>query len=200
MLLLTVAWTVAARPGLLSDPVVESAAEQIRSEGLRAHIRFLADDLLEGRATGTRGYNLAASYLAAQFAALGLEPAGSDGSYLQPVPLLLLRNGQEEALEFGREALVMPDYSRDASSITAPVIFVGYGVTAPELKHDDYAGVDVTGKIVALVRGAPASFPPTTTLPLRSRFRMPASTARWGCSTWPRGRCRPPNGNASYAS
>jgi hypothetical protein len=165
MLLLTVAWTVAARPGLLSDPVVESAAEQIRSEGLRAHIRFLADDLLE---TGTRGYNLAASYLAAQFAALGLEPAGSDGSYLQPVPLLhaqaiegessvrLLRNGQEEALEFGREALVMPDYSRDASSIT-----VGYGVTAPELKHDDYAGVDVTGKIVALVRGAPASFPPT---------------------------------------
>lgn len=173
VLLLTVAWTVTARPGLLSDPAVESAANQIQPEGLRAHIRFLADDLLEGRGTGTRGYNLAASYLAAQFAALGLEPAGSDGSYFQPVPLLhaqaiegessvrLLRSGQEEVLELGRDALVMPNYSREASSITAPVVFVGFGVMAPELKHDDYAGVDVTGKIVALVRGAPASFPPT---------------------------------------
>jgi hypothetical protein len=173
VLLAAAAHGVAAGPEAFSDPAVEHAMSQIRPEGLRAHIRFLADDLLEGRGTGTRGYDLAAGYLAAQFAALGLEPAGADGSYLQPVPLLqaqavagesavhLLRNGQEEKLEPDKEVVVLPDYSREASSVTAPVVFVGFGVSAPELGHDDYAGVDVKGKIVALVRGAPASFPPT---------------------------------------
>jgi len=167
-----VAFWVAAAAGPVADPAVEQAMSRIRPEGLRAHVRFLADDLLEGRGTGTRGYNLAAAYLAAQFEALGLEP-GAGGSYLQPVPLLLARavesesvvrlqrNGQAEELAFGKDVVVLPDYSREATSVTAPVVFVGFGVSAPELDHDDYAGVKVKGKIVALVRGAPASFPPS---------------------------------------
>jgi hypothetical protein len=182
VLLAAAAHGVAAGPEAFSDPAVEHAMSQIRPEGLRAHIRFLADDLLEGRGTGTRGYDLAAGYLAAQFAALGLEPAGADGSYLQPVPLLqaqavagesavhLLRNGQEEKLEPDKEVVVLPDYSREASSVTAPVVFVLF-------------------------------LPPSerTTPPLRSRFVLPASTGRWGCSTLHRGRRPRGGGSASSA-
>jgi hypothetical protein len=141
----------------------------IRPNAIRAHMRFLADDLLEGRGTGTRGYELAAKYVATAFEGLGLEPAGKGDSYFQPVPLLrtstvgsksvltLTRNGKKTTLEYGK------DYVNDAvfemeSSLTAPVVFAGYGVTAPELQRDDYAGIDARGKIVALLLGSPPAF------------------------------------------
>ena len=159
-----------------SDDVVNAAMDEIRPEAMRAHIRFLADDLLEGRGTGTRGYQLAANYVAAHFEALGLEPAGEDGTYFQPVPLRkvdldpgrssmsLSRNGRVQTLTYEEDYLLdtwMANNFQDAeTSVTAPVVFVGYGVTAPELGYDDYVDVDVRGKIVAMFEfAAPSSFP-----------------------------------------
>src|SRR5262245_46752277 len=75
---------------------VEPALSAIRPEGIRAHMRFLADDLLEGRRTGTRGYDVAARYVAARFEELGLEPAGAGGGWFQPVPLLEMTTSDAE--------------------------------------------------------------------------------------------------------
>ncbi len=161
-----------AEPVPLATPVLDQALADIRPQALRAHMTFLADDLLEGRGTGTRGHMLAAKYMAAQFAALGLEPAGVDGGFFQPVPLRqitvdeqecslsLLRAGREKKLVYGENYLMGGFAGRTESSVSAPVVFVGYGVTAPELGYDDYADVDVRGKIVLyMARGTPASFP-----------------------------------------
>lgn len=158
-------------PSGFSDPAVNTALEQIQPEAVRAHIRFLADDLLEGRGTGTRGYQLAANYVAAHFEALGLEPAGADGTYFQAVPLrkvdvvpsesslTLVRGDQSQVLKYAEDYLMEGEFLRKNVSTAAPVVFVGFGVTAPELEYNDYAGVDVRGKIVAQLFGAPASFP-----------------------------------------
>ena len=163
---------VSAQPSGSPDAGVEEALKAIRPEAIRAHMRFLADDLLEGRETASRGYDLAARYVETVFQGLGLEPAGAGGSYLQPVPLMrtatvesestlaLVRNGRRTELKYKEDFFSIAEgLAETDSSVTAPVVFVGYGVTAPELKHDDYAGVDVRGKIVLLLMGAPASFP-----------------------------------------
>jgi len=159
-----------------SDETVTSTMDEIRPEAMRAHIRFLADDLLEGRGPGTQGYKLAANYVASHFEALGLEPAGVDGTYFQPVPLRKVdlepgrssmsvsRNGQGQTLTYAEDYLLdawsANNFQDAETSVTAPVVFAGYGVTAPELEHDDYANVDVSGKIVALFEfAAPPSFP-----------------------------------------
>jgi len=145
--------------------------DQIRAEGIRADMRFLADDLLEGRGTGTRGYMLAAKYLATQFEAMGLEPAGENNSYFQKVrfrrverlgdqcAVSITRAGKEQALVFEKDFVADGDSLRTDTSVAAPVVFVGYGISAPEFHHDDFAGVDVKGKIVAELWGAPDSFP-----------------------------------------
>lgn len=150
---------------------VEQAMAAIRPHAIRAHMRFLADDLLEGRGTATRGYDLAARYVATAFEALGLEPAGVGGGYLQPVPLLrttivesdcslvATRDGRRTELRYGPDYFVGQVVEAD-SSVEAPVVFAGFGTTAPELGYDDYAGLDVRGKIVAVLVGSPSSFPP----------------------------------------
>jgi hypothetical protein len=159
------------KPGGLSEPAVNAALEQIQPEAIRAHIRFLADDLLEGRGTGTRGYQLAANYVTAHFEVLGLEPAGTNGTYFQTVPLrkvdmvptesslTLVRGDQSQKLTYAEDYVMQDEFLRKDVGAAAPVVFVGFGVTAPELDYDDYAGVDVRGKIVAQLFGAPASFP-----------------------------------------
>ena len=127
---------------------------------MKAHVMFLASDAMRGRDAGSPEYDIAAQYVASQFYAAGLRPAGDDGSYLQKVPLIkvgpadmgkLSLNGQ--ALTFGQDYL--PGVNPAAADITlaAPVVYVGYGVSSPT--RDDYAGLDVRGKIVAVVRGAP---------------------------------------------
>jgi hypothetical protein len=131
---------------------------------------FLADDLLEGRAAGTRGYDLAARYVAAQLAALGLEPAGDDRTFLQTVPLreskleegtLAIRpaSGAARVLAFRDDFLMGGDLLRQTARVEAPMVFAGFGVTAPELSHDDYAGRDVRGKVVVVLSNAPSRFP-----------------------------------------
>ncbi|HET9226487.1 MAG TPA: M28 family peptidase [Thermoanaerobaculia bacterium] len=148
---------------------VDTAMEAIRPEAIRSHMRFLSDDLLEGRRTATRGYDIAARYVAARFEELGLEPGGKDGSWYQPVPMLqmttlaeecsmtLLRGRKKVKLEYGDDFLGRA--STEEASVTAPVVFAGFGVTAPELGYDDYAGLDVKGKVVAILMGSPSTFP-----------------------------------------
>jgi hypothetical protein len=122
---------------------------------------------LEGRGTGTRGYELASKFMATQFEAIGLQPAGDDGTFFQNVPLrsmnpdgqktilTLKRGGKEETLAFRTDYIALGDAMRANSSVEAPVVFVGRGVTAPEQNYDDYKGVDARGKIVAMFYGAP---------------------------------------------
>jgi hypothetical protein len=147
-----------------------SAANPIKPEAIAAHVRFLADDLLEGRETGSRGHAIAARYVAAQFAAAGLTPAGDGNTYFQRVPLrasrlvpesssFAVRDGERRVEFTHRKEVSIAPGLMEVADVDAPVVFVGYGVVAPELHHDDYAGVDVKGKIVLIVRGAPASFP-----------------------------------------
>lgn len=145
--------------------------DRVTASGIRAHMEFLADDLLEGRSTGTRGYQLAANYVRAQFEEMGLEPAGDAGTYFQkvrfrqviPVPeqnaVVLKLGGKEKRLVFEKDFLTEPDPAHPSSSVDAPLVFVGYGITAPERHYDDYAGIDARGKIAVMVVGAPAGFP-----------------------------------------
>jgi Zn-dependent M28 family amino/carboxypeptidase len=138
---------------------------------LQAHMTFLADDLLEGRETGARGYDIAARYVAAQFMQMGLKPAGDPGSYLQTVPLRggnvvpnaavfeLRRPGGTQALVSLKDFIMAPRLHADRVDVTAPLVFVGHGVTAPRFQHDDYAGLDVRGKIVVYLSGSPRHLP-----------------------------------------
>ncbi len=137
---------------------------------IEADVRFLADDLLEGREAGTRGYDLAAHYVASEFRKLGLKPAAGD-SYLQPVPLLrgqvqregarfaITRDGSTTEFVFEDDYLPQSNFSEPSSAITAPLVFIGQAVHAPELGHDDFAGVDVRGKIAVMLANAPSNFP-----------------------------------------
>ncbi|HKO59183.1 MAG TPA: M28 family metallopeptidase, partial [Thermoanaerobaculia bacterium] len=136
-----------------------------------AHIRFLADDALEGRETGARGYDVAAAYVAAKMMEVGLEPAGTGGEWFQPIRFrsaqllpeksaFTIRIGADTTnLEHRKDVLIRPYFADTTSEVSAPVVFAGFGISAPELKHDDYADLDVKGKIVLTVSGAPLTFP-----------------------------------------
>ncbi|MEO8035614.1 MAG: hypothetical protein ABI837_14360, partial [Acidobacteriota bacterium] len=146
---------------------------EIQPAALSAHIRFLADDLLEGRETGTRGFDIAARYVAAQFQAMGLEPAGDDGTYFQNIAFrtgrlisdrssMVFTDGTvSSTLAPKTDYLLRANLTQETSEVTAPLVFVGQGIVAPELGRDDYAGLDVRGKIVMFVSGAPPTFPST---------------------------------------
>jgi len=149
------------------------SAEQLAPLAARieADVRFLADDLLEGREAGTRGFDLAALYVATRYRQLRLEPAGDAGTYFQRVPMLrgvrerdgarfaITRDGRVTEFAFEEEFLPGINFTQGAAEVTAPLVFVGQAVRAPELQHDDLAGVDVKGKIVVLLSNAPARFP-----------------------------------------
>jgi Peptidase family M28 len=134
-----------------------------------SHIQYLADDKLEGRDTGSPGFEKAAAYMADQFRAAGLAPAGADG-YRQPIDfdvvridetrssLDLLRDGNVQMVNLGEDALLGVN-SHAAEHVEADAVFVGYGLTVPELKYDDLAGQDVKGKIVVFVTGGPSDLP-----------------------------------------
>ncbi len=164
---------------LLTIPAVQAQTSypppqllsKIRPDAIRAQMAFLSSDLLEGRYTGSRGYMIAAQYIASQFTEFGLKPAGDKGTYFQNVrfrkieldrersSFTLSVNGHEQALRLAEDYIAPGNAIGEDSSVEAPVVFVGYGVTALEFNYDDYAGVDAKGKIVAMLVGAPASFP-----------------------------------------
>ena len=154
----------------------DAAAKVIRPEQIRAHIRFLADSLLQGRAPGSAGYDIAARYVASELEGMGLHP-GVSGGWYQPVPLekavtdeaasslSLTLNGKQQNLVDAKDYILSTWFASPAmkegraeSDVSAPLVFVGFGVAAPDQKYDDYAGVDVRGKIVVWLSGAPASF------------------------------------------
>jgi Zn-dependent M28 family amino/carboxypeptidase len=171
MRLLLILLLAAALPAL--SPAAPATADDADADParLKAHMAFLADDLLEGRETGTRGYDIAALYVAAQFQQMGLKPAGDGGGYLHAVPLrggtvvagaaALELTGPEgtRALASLREFQMGPRLSADQAEVIAPLVFVGYGLTALRFQHDDYAGLDVRGKIVVWVSGRPRQWP-----------------------------------------
>lgn len=154
-----------AAPEEATTPAADAGARRIEAD-----LRFLADDLLEGREAGTRGYALASLYVAERFRAIGLQPAGEDGSYFQAVPMLqatreeegarfvIARDGERTALRFREQFLPSLDFNVAEFSLEAPAVFVGQAVHAPELQHDDFAGLDLEGRIAVLFPGAPARF------------------------------------------
>ena len=167
LLALTACQRAPVAPG---DGYDESAAAVARR--IEADVRYLADDLLEGRETGSRGYDLAALYVAQRLRAMGLRPAGENGGYTQRVPLLraqrlaegnelvIERKGATTALRFRDQFLPLLNFDRPQARVEAPAVFVAQAVHAPELGHDDFAGLDLRGKIAVLFGGAPARFAP----------------------------------------
>ncbi len=155
---------------LLALPVavVASQTHRFDPEAVRAHVTFLADDTLDGRGSGSKGYAIAANYVAAQFRAIGAVPMGdpAKASYFQQVPLresklasqpVLTISGQGKSvrLDSRNQVLIGPSAVEGRQNITAPLVFVGYGMDRPDLGLDDYRRLDVRGKIVVVLSGFP---------------------------------------------
>jgi Zn-dependent M28 family amino/carboxypeptidase len=156
-------------------PAARAAAASIDPERIRAHVRFLSLDLLEGRGPGKRGAELAAEYIGTQFALDGIEPAGNNGTYFQRVPLFAVHtvedktrfslvplSGQPVDLAYGAEIVSKDQTGQPTADLDAPIVFVGYGIHAPEYHWDDYAGadgkeIDLKGKIALVIANEPPS-------------------------------------------
>jgi hypothetical protein len=148
----------------------QQAAEHIDPERIRASVKYLADDKLEGRGPGTEGDRMAAKYLSEQFASYGITPAGDNGSWYQKVPLYAVRtvldtttfqlvpkSGDPLTLKYGADFVTNNQTGSDVADIDVPIVFVGYGIHAPEYNWDDYKGVDVKGKVVLVIVNEPPS-------------------------------------------
>lgn len=134
---------------------------------IEADVRYLASDELEGRQSGERGYQLASQYMADRFASVGVQPGAADGTYFQPVGLRIMRPGPMDAntmtlsgdnaprLELGTDYLVDGLIGQESGVIEAPLVFVGQGYVDPRNGRDDFAGIDLTGKIAVAITGAP---------------------------------------------
>jgi len=139
---------------------------EISAQRIRAHVKFLSSDLLEGRGVGTRGGDLATDYIATQFALAGAKPAGDNGTYFQNLTLVGV---QPQAAELSAGSLHfrwLDDFvgvtgrQRPEVSFDADAVFVGHGISAPEYQWDDYQGVDVRGKVVVMFTSEPPSDDP----------------------------------------
>ena len=151
----------------------ESSEQQLsaRPAAIEAHLQFLASDELEGRDTGSRGHQIAANYIASQFQALGLTPAGDNNSYFQQVPLRSARVQQDSVklsfsrgenawqLSYPQQFFSGASINRTEVAVSAPLVFVGYGLVSEEFGLNDYASLDVSGKIVVQLAGLPVSLP-----------------------------------------
>ena len=155
-------------PLLASSLLAQGAPPvQVQEAPLRAHLAFLADDLLEGRGTGQRGGDLAVRYLESQLQALGLQPAPG-GSYRQPVAMVGLRTltggsilsfaggGACASPAFGKDIVYGAGRAVSEQTFDAPIVFGGYGIDAPEYRWDDYKGADLRGKVLLLLVNEPA--------------------------------------------
>lgn len=177
--LLLASLLIAAAPSL-------AAPSGLSREGERwlSHVKVLADDKMEGRLTGTPGYDRAAAYVADQFRKLRLTPAGNDG-FLQLVPLkeqsidlaashlALVDASGERALKMAEEVLLSARVPQLAD-IDAPLVFAGYGLHLPEAGHDDFAGLDLKGKVVVILPGGPRALSGALKAHARSAELWPA--------------------------
>ena len=168
LLTLLVARPLAQTSSPSTASATQPAAEAVfTAEAISAHVRFLADDLLEGRLTGSRGYNLAAAYVATRFEAMGLKPA-VDGGWFQQVPFAesrLVPNKAPSLTMGGKtfthpaDALMGPSFTQPSESVEGEVIFAGFCFDKRDQGFDDFAGLDVKGKIVACLTGFPKGTP-----------------------------------------
>lgn len=153
------------------SPAADSAAQRITEAELRGHISFLADDLLEGRGPGSRGDKLAQRYIQTQLQGMGLQPGAQNDSWYQNVPLRGIKTSPPTSIHFrrGDETLVL-DHKTDMMATSgrpeeavsvedAELVFVGYGIQAPEYDWDDYKGVDVRGKVLVMLNNDPEDDP-----------------------------------------
>jgi Zn-dependent M28 family amino/carboxypeptidase len=154
----------AQQPAQVATTALGRALAAPTDEMARAHLRFLSDDLLEGRAPGTPGGDLAARYIASQFELLGLAPGAADGSYFQPVdlvgmtpePSLVLGAGAHtSSIDFLTEFVAWPARPEESMTVDGDVVFVGYGIEAPEWNWDDYKSTSMTGKILLMLVNDP---------------------------------------------
>jgi hypothetical protein len=147
-----------------------TAIDTISRQALVDHVAYLADDAREGRMAGQKGYDEAAQYVADQFAAMGVEPGADDG-YFQHVPLISYRideesttliahrDGEDTELQYKEHYVMGGDKVREEALVRAEVVYVGFGVHAPDVGYSDYDGIDVEGKIVAMFGDAPSTLP-----------------------------------------
>jgi Zn-dependent M28 family amino/carboxypeptidase len=157
-----------------SQPGVPAAAQKamnsIDAEKIRATVKYLSDDTLQGRGTGQKGGDMAADWIALQFKSYGLLPAGDEGTYFQQVNFFgvttdpaqthfafVPKSGPEIVLKFADDFVAMDQTHAQKSEIDAPIVFVGYGINAPEYKWDDYKGVDLKGKVLLMLVNEPPS-------------------------------------------
>src|SRR5439155_5313224 len=151
------------------SPAAIAAFQKVDPERIRAHVRFLSDDLLEGRGTGQRGGDIAAEYMATQFALYGLKPAGDNGTYMQKVPMvgitpqpattfvLVPAKGGANDLKPLDQYVAYDQTQQAQSDVNAEIVYVGYGIEAPEYNRDDYKGADVKGKVLLMLVNEPSS-------------------------------------------
>jgi Zn-dependent M28 family amino/carboxypeptidase len=152
--------------------VAIAALQKIDPEHIRANVRFLSLDLLEGRGTGQRGGDIAAEYIATQFWLDGLKPAGDNGTFMQKVPLVGITPAPETTFELAPkhgdsmqlkpldEYVAYDETQRPSDDIDADIVYVGYGIEAPEYQWDDYKGTDVRGKVLLMLVNEPPSGDP----------------------------------------
>jgi len=154
-------------------PAAQKAMNAIDAEKIRATVKYLSDDALQGRGTGQKGGDMAADWIAAQFKSYGLAPAGDQGTYFQKVNFFgvttdpkqtrfafVPKSGPEMALKFAEDYVANDQTHAQKSEIDAPIVFVGYGINAPEYNWDDYKGVDVKGKVLLMLVNEPPSDDP----------------------------------------
>ena len=151
----------------------QSAMNSIDAEKIRATVKYLSDDALEGRGTGQKGGDKAADWIAEQFKSYGLLPAGDNGTWFQSVHFygvttdskqtqfaFVPKSGNEIALKFADDYVATDQTHSEKSEINAPIIYVGYGIKAPEYSWDDYKGVDLKGKVALMLVNEPPSDDP----------------------------------------
>jgi Zn-dependent M28 family amino/carboxypeptidase len=147
---------------------VKTAMAAVSPDNIRAHVKFLSSDLLEGRGTGQRGGDVAGEYIATQFALAGLKPAGDNGTFMQRVPMVgvttdpsssvtLLWNDKPNLLRQSEDIVAMDETQSASNDLDALVVFVGYGINASEYQWNDYKDVDVKGKVLLMLVNEPPS-------------------------------------------
>lgn len=154
-------------------PAAQKAMNAIDAEKIRATVKYLSDDSLQGRGTGQKGGDMAADWIAGQFKSYGLAPAGDQGTYFQQVNFFgvttdpkqtsftfVPKSGPEIALKFADDYVANDQTHSQKSQIDAPLVYVGYGINSPEYKWDDYKGVDVKGKVLLMLVNEPPSDDP----------------------------------------
>ncbi len=165
MVFVTGVGSLAACAGPTESLTLDEAVEALDIDAFLGHMAALSSDAMAGRQPGTPGYDSAATYIVREARSLGLEPGGVDGTFLQPIVFrrATLNEGStlhvgDNQYDFGQDFSISARVLTSSTRLTAPLAFAGYGISAPDLGYDDFEDLDVRGKIVLVVEGAPAAF------------------------------------------